>query len=316
MLMLGLPVPAAAATARHEAITPGCTGTADLEQIARAQQKLGDERSQLAGLRLLRRQGDEGCSAIVEWVQGGAPGASEEAIRTAANILARSDVAGGLEQALLVAQHASESVGLEILTIVQERLPVLTAEEAASLVNSDHPDIREHMVSILIGIHVNVDVELDGYGVEISDKDFWGADFPPAHDPQLTLLANDDSAEVREHVAATIGRAWKGELKTPRSFTEHIKLLLQDSKDDVRNQAAESLGLGCPPDGMELIGLVIDLDQSDLVDAVIDGLEDRIEDAEPNMKCADMAQKLAEEGPFFHRGDAKKLARSARRQAN
>jgi len=306
---------AIAIEARHSGASPGCTGATDPETYQRAVEKLGDERTQRAGLRLLRRQGDEGCQAIMDWIRDGLPDVRDEVRREAIFTVGRSDSPGALELTLQLAQLDDEEFHLPALDALQERLVVLTPQEAMPLVRSPHSKVRKRMVAILIGVHANVEVELDGYGVDVSDSDFWSADFPAVHDPQLALLVADESSAVREHMASSIGRFWTGGYESPRTFDQHIQYLLMDNKEDVRTQAAEAIGIGCPPSGLELVDFVLGLDSDDAVDSLVDGLEDRIEDADPNTMCAEMARKVAQEGPWSHRAEAAALAHSARRQS-
>ena len=259
LLTTALLLPALAAsaiTARHEAVEAGCKGKYKESKFNDAKAKLEDPKKIGPATMALRNSSTEGCTALVEWLNAGAPNGDEDDIEDVVGWVGRSDVPGALKAVLAQVGHESDEVREEAIKVLEERLVELTAEEAAILLDSPHAEVRKGAVGILAGHHSIGQIELvqtaGGYGPTIPmwvEQEFYGhADPPPAaHVAGLDKLIGDKQDMVREHCGRVMGRMFREKLGVAPNYGSHLVTLIGDAEEDTAETSAYGAGWGCPP---------------------------------------------------------------------
>lgn len=327
-LALGLLAPggvARAASARRVPEAETCTGTADDGWLAEGKRRLVTVGQATTGQRILRRQGAAGCRLLGEWVLAGAPGADEDQRAEARSLALRAGEPWSLEMALELAWDREEEVRWDALRSLVEQLPVLTLEEAEVLLGSPHEDARRAAIAIVVGVHWVIHIEVETKvvavvfvpiivgDVDVDEVEFWMADyFPPEHEPLLERLVADPEPEIREWTAAAMGRAMMERMAGTDAFGAHLLTLVRDPDHDAAHRAADSVGMGGPPNALEILERMGALEDETLFEDLLDGIDDCLDRDLETVRTAEMAAWVAEHGPERYRAKAERLARRAR----
>lgn len=326
MGLLGLAtLPAMAVTARHPSSEPGCFGSENAKKIAIGKEKLLDPKKVKSGLATLRMQGDTGCRELVDWLSRGAAHAYPNQLENVVEWVGRSEVDGALDQVLIFANSDVEDVREAALGILEERLVELTAEEVDLLVASAYADVRREAVGILAGHHSVGEIQMVRPAVVVGpeipmwvETEFWGADsVPRAHEDGLAVLVSDEIPEVRERMAEVIGRMMWEHLGTAPSYEGHLLVLAADPDDDVAEDAAKSLGLGSPANGMEILDALLartEGDVDEVFEELMDGLDEAVDEGRINEITVKVLRKLETNGPADIQKSAGSMAKKAEKQ--
>lgn len=321
--LLGLvALPAMAITPRHAGSEPGCFGTENTKKIAVAREKLREPKKVKSGLSTLRMQGDPGCLELVDWLSRGAAHAYPNQLENVVEWVGRSEVEGGLEQVLIFANSDVEDVREAALGILEERLVELRAEEVDLLVTSSYADVRREAVGILAGHHSVGEIQMVRPAVVVGpeipmwvETEFWGAgSVPRAHEDGLAILVSDEIPGVRERVAEVIGRMMWEDLGTAPTYEVHLVALASDPDDDVAEDAAKSLGLGSPANGMEILDALLartEGDVDEVFEELMDGLDEAVDEGKINEMTVQVLRKLETNGPSDVQKSAGSMAKKA-----
>ena len=322
LLLVLTAAPAGAITARHPGAEPGCFGSENTKKMAIAKEKLLEPKKVKSGLTTLRMQGDAGCLELVDWLSRGAAHAYPDQLEEVVEWVGRSDVAGGLEQTLIFANSDVEDVREEALEVLEERLVELTAEEVDLLVASTYADVRHEAVGILAGHHSAGEIQMVRPAVVVGPEipmwvevEFWGADsVPRAHEDGLSRLVADEIPGIRERAAEVIGRMmWEG-LGTASTYNDHLLALAGDAEDDVVEDAAKSLGMAAPANGMEILDVLLartEGDLDDIFEELMDGLDEALDEGKISDMTVQILRKLETNGPSDVQKSAGSMAKKA-----
>jgi hypothetical protein len=319
--LFAVPTLAGAVTARHEPEEPGCFGKGKEAKVESAQGKIAEGKVR-AGINALRMQGELGCSALVDWLAGGAAGGNEDQVEDVIAWVGRSDVPGALEQVLAHADDEREDVRDMAVFVLEERLVELTAAEAEALIGATHEDTRETAVGILAGHHSIGAIEMVKPAVVVGpsipmwvEQEFYGAlELPAAHAAALGHLVSDPEADVREHCAVVMGRMLYERLASSPAYGEHLLTLVSDEDEDVAEAAAKGAGYGTPANGPAIVDAVVARAADEGVEELMDGLDECVDEGTPTEHTLAMLQYIATSGPESERNAAEKMAKKCEKK--
>lgn len=321
MLASALLTPALSAdaiTARHDPVEKGCIGKYSDKKFAAAKAKLDDPKKTRAGVIAMRNNGDEGCAALVEWMNAGAPGGGENLVEDVVGWIGRSTAEGALEAVLAATASEHEEAREEAVKVLDERLVELTADEVATLVDSEDAEIRKGAVAILAG-HCSIgQVErvetAGGFGPTILlwvEEQFYGHPDPPsaAHMAGLEKLVGDKQDMVREHCGRVMGRMLKEKLGTDPSYGTHLVTLIGDAEEDTAETSAYGAGWGCPPNAAEIVAAVVTANAThdEVAEEFMDSFDELVDEFDPDESALAMADAIIAGGNSSMKKDAEKM---------
>jgi|GEM_PF-4921933 len=250
--------------------------------------ELGGRGTRKAWTRLLRR-GPAGCTAIVDWLEAGAPGARGEGLAEVVGRVTRSAGPGLLPRLAGQYGRLGADGDAALLDGLSARLALLSEDVADLVAREIRPAVRPASICLLLGAHVVTEqVVLNGEPVT-RRRDRWFAEEPlnETHRRALDAQLATPSRPVREQLVACLGAHAESARPGPQgAYDLLVPLVTLAPRSDLplAQEAARALGLSQAPAAAEALRHMMENDDrdNDALSWFLDGLELRLRRGQGN----------------------------------